>query len=195
MLRRGLLVGGLRLSLTLTGTGALNALPAAAQDTSADESDQVLTVEERVDAWEAERRQRYERFLAAFTENLGIDDPVEVETAFKEALKEMVDEELTAGDISANAAAELQERIDAASGPILFGGLGGGRDRPMMILDHHEHPGLPGPLGRHRGLDRIMIEMPPGASGEVELAPPDAEPSTVVDSLPADDGAEATPAN
>ena len=193
MLRRGLLVGGLGLSLTLTGAGALNALPAAAQDTSAGETDKVLTVEERVAAWEEERLQRYERFLAAFAENLGIDDTSQVETAYKEALKQLVEDELAAGDISANAAAELKERIDAASGPILFGGFGGGRDRRVAIFERDGMPGRGDFLGPRGGHGPIIIEMPRGAGGAVELAPADDPEVGEVDSLPADDGTEGTP--
>lgn len=188
MLRRGLLIGGLGLSLTLTGASALGALPVAAQESSTGDSNSEMTVDERVAAWEEERLQRYERFLAAFAENLGIDDPAQVETALRETLKQMVDDELAAGDISVNAAAELKERIDQASGPILFGGLGGGRDRNLGIGDHRGRRGRPGLRRPGSEPDRIIVEVPEGTGGDVELAPADD-----VDSLPADDEPEATP--
>jgi hypothetical protein len=188
MLRRGLLIGGLGLSLTMVSAAVL---PTAAQESSAGGSGTELTIEERVAAWEEERQQRYDDFLAAFAANLGIDDPAQVETAFKETLKQMIDEELAAGNIAANHAAELKQRIDEADGPILFHGFGGGRDG---MLGRHDRMIGRGPGGRFHRPGRIFGEKPGGAGGTIEQTPSD-EGADEVESLPATDEAESTPTN
>jgi hypothetical protein len=181
MLQRGLVVGGLGLSLTLAGAGVLSQVPAFAQETS---TKTTVTVERAADraAWEAERQERYENFLAKFAANLGISDPEQIETGFRDTLKEMIDEELAAGDIAANDAAELKARIDEADGPLFFGGLGGGRGDRMI--------GIVGP-GGHRMRGGHGDRLPAGIGGDVETAP--ADDSTEVDLLPATEEAVATP--
>ena len=192
MLRRGLLIGGLGMSLTLAGAGVLQALPAAAQESSTGGADTEVTVEERVAAWEEERQQRYDDFLARFAANLGIDDPAQVETAYKDTLKQMIDAELEAGNIAANAATELKQRIDEADGPVLFGGIGGHEGR-MVRFERRDGKGRRGDGGFHRP-GRIFGEMPGGPGGVIELAP-DEDAAGDVDSLPATDEAESTPTN
>ncbi|HEX3303708.1 MAG TPA: hypothetical protein VHR64_12560 [Thermomicrobiales bacterium] len=85
----------------------------------------------------------YQDFVDGLAANLGISDPATVDAAIKTTLKQQVDAELAAGNISANDATALKERIDAADfGPFLFGvgqhdghGIGGpGRGG-------HDHPG------------------------------------------------------
>jgi hypothetical protein len=81
----------------------------------------------------------YDAFVAALAANLGISDPATVDAAIKTTLKQQVDDRLAAGEISANEATALKERIDAGDfGPFLFG-IGGHKD------------GIGGPRGGQRG--------------------------------------------
>ena len=78
----------------------------------------------------------YQDFVDALAANLGIGDPATVDAAIKTTLKQQVDDRLAAGEISANQATALKERIDAGDfGPFLFGhgrGIGGpGRGGPQ----------------------------------------------------------------
>ena len=175
MRRRGLLIGGLGLSVA--GAMALAGMPALAQESASDSAGAAQTRDERIAAWEEAQQQRYEDFLAKFAENLGVDDPAQVETALKETLKQMIDEELAAGTISANAAAEMKERIDAAEGPALFGGFGGHRGRGGRISGRQDGPHMFEP--RDDGSERAPVD---DGSGEDEA-------------LPATDGAASTPTN
>ena len=70
----------------------------------------------------------YDEFVAALAANLGISDPATVDTAIKETLKQKVDEQLAAGEISANEAAARKERIDAGEFGGFFFGQGDHRD-------------------------------------------------------------------
>jgi hypothetical protein len=63
----------------------------------------------------------YDEFVADLAANLGISDPATLDTAIKETLKQQVDEQLAAGEISANEATARKERIDAGE----FGGFFG----------------------------------------------------------------------
>jgi hypothetical protein len=64
----------------------------------------------------------YDEFVAGLAANLGISDPATVDTAIKETLKQRVDEQLAAGEISANEATARKERIDAGEfGRFFFG--------------------------------------------------------------------------
>lgn len=190
MLRRGLLVGGLGLSLTLTGAGLVNQAPAFAQESStstpADSTTTATATDSRAAAraeWEAERLAQYENFLAKFAANLGLSDPALVETAYKDTLKELIDEQLAAGDIAANDAAELKTRIDEADGPLFFGG--GRGDRMIGIGGGPGGHDMRGGRGGGRGDNR-----PPGVGGATE---DEADDDSGVESLPATEEAESTP--
>jgi hypothetical protein len=81
----------------------------------------------------------YDAFVVALAANLGISDPATVDAAIKATLKQQVDDRLAAGEISANEATALKERIDAGKfGSFLFG-IGGHKD------------GIGGPRGGQRG--------------------------------------------
>ena len=63
----------------------------------------------------------YDGFVAlVLAANLGISDPATVDTAVKETLKQRVDEQLAAGEISANEATARKERIDGEALRILL---------------------------------------------------------------------------
>ena len=61
----------------------------------------------------------YDEFVAGLAANLGISDSTTADTAIKETLKQKVDEQLAASEISANEATARKERIDASE----FGGF------------------------------------------------------------------------
>jgi hypothetical protein len=110
-------------ALALIGTGAVVSDGVFAQE-STPEAESTPAVGS---AGETETS-AYDEFVAALAANLGISDPATVDTAIKETLKQKVDEQLAAGEISANEATARKERIDAGE----FGGffLGrGGHDR------------------------------------------------------------------
>lgn len=70
----------------------------------------------------------YQDFVGKLAANLGISDPTKVDAAIKTALKQMVDEQLTAGHISADQANAAKQAIDNGQ----FGGdlLGLGQSGP-----------------------------------------------------------------
>lgn len=196
MLRRGLLISGLGFSLTVAGAGIAGQGPVLAQDaTNPVPSSQTTQAsrEERRAEWEAERTAQYENFLATFAENLGISDPAQVETAFKDTLKDLIDEQVEAGDLAVNAAEEMKSRIDEAEMQDLFGfggfGAVGHGDR-LIGFDRHHH----GDRGPGRSERRVKI-WPDAPYGELEFG--ETMPGDAIeiegDSMPDDDEPESTP--
>lgn len=62
---------------------------------------------------QAEREADYAAFLEALAINLGVADGETVDAAIRTTLKQMIDQRLAAGEISADLAAELKAAIDA----------------------------------------------------------------------------------
>lgn len=81
----------------------------------------------------AARKAEYDAFVAKLATQLGIGDPTKVDAAIKAVLKQQVDDQFTAGNISQNQATAIKARIDAGDvGPLGFGhgmGMDGGRMR------------------------------------------------------------------
>ena len=75
------------------------------------------------------REAEYAAFLDALAVNLGVADGETVDAAIKTTLKQMVDERLAAGEISADLATELKAAIDSGNVPIGF-------HRPDLRGDH-----------------------------------------------------------
>jgi hypothetical protein len=67
----------------------------------------------------------YTNFVGKLTTNLGESDPTKVDTAIRDALKAMVDEQFDAGNISRNLADDLKTRIDSSNAPLAVAMLGG----------------------------------------------------------------------
>jgi hypothetical protein len=67
----------------------------------------------------------YQVFVAKLANNLGVTDPTKVDAAIRTTLKQMVNDQLAAGTISANKATELKKKIDAADQPGKLLGLDG----------------------------------------------------------------------
>ena len=63
----------------------------------------------------------YQDFLTALAKNLGVADAKTVDTAIRTSLKQLVDEQLSAGHISADLANALKTKIDSAEVPIRIG--------------------------------------------------------------------------
>lgn len=72
---------------------------------------------------DAEIGAAYQNFVGKLAANLGQTDTTAVDTAIRDALKAIVDEEFAAGDISQNLATELKDRIDTSPAPLRLGGL------------------------------------------------------------------------
>jgi hypothetical protein len=63
----------------------------------------------------------YEDFLTNLAKNLGVADAKTVDTAIRDSLKRLVDDQFNAGHISADLANALKSRIDSAEVPIRIG--------------------------------------------------------------------------
>ena len=121
MNRRELVVGGGASALTLAVAGlaahravdAQDATPSAGTGTPATAQD--------------DKQTRYQAFVAALAANLGIADAGTVDTAIRTTLKQQVDAEYAAGNISANDATALKDAIDASDAPLGGFGKHGGR--------------------------------------------------------------------
>src|SRR5262245_57457236 len=74
---------------------------------------------------QTESQSRYQEFVAGLATNLGVADAATVDSAIRTTLKQMVDSEFAAGNISANDATALKAAIDAAESPLRIGGFGG----------------------------------------------------------------------
>jgi hypothetical protein len=67
----------------------------------------------------------YQDFVGKLATNLGESDTAKVDTAIRDALKAMVDDQYTAGNISRNLADDLKSRIDSSDAPLAVAMLGG----------------------------------------------------------------------
>jgi hypothetical protein len=91
---------------------------------------------------------RYETFTSYLADQLG-SDAATVDTAIRDSLKQMVDDALAAGDISADQATARKARIDESTSPIRLGGgpggmMGGNRGgKPGGMGGDHANPDDP----------------------------------------------------
>jgi hypothetical protein len=90
----------------------------------------------------ANQTSAYDEFVAGLAANLGIADVTTVDIAIKETLKQIVDQKFANGEISANQATAMKERIDAGEIPF---GLGGFGPRGDGLRGHDGRGGLYGP--------------------------------------------------
>jgi hypothetical protein len=124
MNRRTFVAGGSASALALTMAGLAARRAVDAQDATPLPSTGTTTPETSED----EAQNTYQEFVAALAVNIGVPDGATVDAAVRTTLKQMVDAEFAAGNISANEATARKERIDAAESPLGVGGIGGGRD-------------------------------------------------------------------
>ena len=94
--------------------GSVFAQDTATPGAGTEETTDAGTVTDR----QAEREARYAAFLDALAVNLGVADGETVDAAIRTTMKQMIDEQLAAGEISANLAAELKAAIDSGDYPV-----------------------------------------------------------------------------
>jgi polyhydroxyalkanoate synthesis regulator phasin len=82
---------------------------------------------------------------------LGVD-PSELSAALKQALKNRIDEAVADGKLSEEQADALEERLDSAGAPLVFGGLGGPGFGEHLGLWHLGHLGDLDAAGSYLGL-------------------------------------------
>lgn len=82
------------------------------------------------------RVERYQAFIDDFAGHLGLSSDT-VEQALRDTMKDMVDEGVAAGDLTADEAAAIKQQIDTAETLPMFGGHG-------PESDAHGGPGGPG---------------------------------------------------
>lgn len=79
---------------------------------------------------ETNAQKRYTDFVDKLAANLGNLEPAKVDAAIRTSLKQMVDDAYKAGNISANEATAIKNRIDASTFPADLGPLFRGRRGP-----------------------------------------------------------------
>jgi hypothetical protein len=121
MNRRRFVVGGSASAVALTMAGLAAQRAVNAQDATPVPSTGTATPGNTQDG----ARSRYQEFVASLATNLGVADADTVDSAIRTTLKQMVDAEFAAGNISANDATALKAAIDAAESPLRIGGFGG----------------------------------------------------------------------
>lgn len=79
------------------------------------------------------RDAEYAAFLDTLAANLGLADGATIDAALRTTMKQLIDERLAAGEISADLATELRAAIDGGDYPVRIHGPGvGGFGGPMM---------------------------------------------------------------
>lgn len=127
-------VGALAGALFLTGVGSPTLSGAFAQDATPAAPSAATGGTSATDAAQDPRLQalteRYDAFLGKMAAELGATNE-EVDAAIRASLKGMIDDAVAAGDLAANDATAIKQRIDAAEIPVLgIAGQGmGGHDR------------------------------------------------------------------
>jgi hypothetical protein len=176
MNRRKLVVGGGASALTLAVAGLAAQRSVDAQDaTQGSGTATPSTGTGGPDTTQNDDQTQYQDFVAALAANLGIAGASGVDAAIRTTLKQLVDEEFAAGNISADEATARKEHIDSSDSPLGRGGFG-------------RHGGGPGGRdGKHRGRDDgdgdgdgDGGDDKPGGTGETETTPAaGATPTTV----------------
>ena len=125
--RRSVIAGiaglGIASGMGISRTLAQESTPEATDEEGTDQGTSDDISAER----EAEIGAAYQNFVGKLAANLGETDTAAVDTAIRDALKAIVDEEFAAGNISQNLTTELKDRIDASPAPLRLGRLGGMR--------------------------------------------------------------------
>jgi len=115
--RRNILAGMAGLGVV----ASLGATRAFAQGNASNGTNQT----DRTAVREAHMAAAYQNFLGKLAANLGESDTSVVDTAIRDALKAMVEEQFEAGEISRNLADEIKGQIDSGVAPFGFGVMGG----------------------------------------------------------------------
>jgi hypothetical protein len=106
-------------------------------------------------AFEAERAQAYDDFVAALAEELGKED-AEVDAAIRAALIQAIDDQLAAGEIDEERAAAAKAVIEVSDAPLMagFGGRGHGSFKGRGGFEGREGRGHRGHGDRGHGATR-----------------------------------------
>jgi hypothetical protein len=120
--RRNVIAGIAGLGIA-AGIGASQVLAQDATPTPSDETGGTTSGEQPDKA--AEIGAAYQNFVGKLATNLGESDTAKVDTAIRDALKAMVDEQYNDGKISRNLADDLKSRIDSSDAPLAVAMLGG----------------------------------------------------------------------
>ena len=121
------LVGRRTLMAGMAAIGAVGVL-GGGRALAQDDSDDVPFVDEEL---APEIGEAYQNFVAKLAANLGESDVSTVDTAIRDALAAMVEEQFAAGTISRNLADELIERIQTGDAPLAVAMLAGMRGPRM----------------------------------------------------------------
>jgi hypothetical protein len=129
MRRRNVIAGIAGFGIAAAGIGATqvaaqDATPSATEEPGAGTGTNQTTREAQIGA-------AYQDFVGKLTTNLGESDTTKVDTAIRDALKAMVDEQFSAGTISANLRDDLKSRIDSSDAPLGVAMLAGVRMHRM----------------------------------------------------------------
>ena len=105
-----------------------------AQDATPTPSDETggTTGDEQPDK-AAEIGAAYQNFVGKLATNLGESDSAKVDTAIRDALKAMVDEQYNDGNISRNLADDLKSRIDSSDAPLAVAMIAG---KGILRIEH-----------------------------------------------------------
>ncbi len=109
---------------------------AAAQTTATPETGTGSSDSTDTTSLETKKAEQYQTFLTKLGAELSISDTATIDTGIRNALKSMVDDQVTAGDLATNDATEIKADIDASVSPLKFGvggrGKGGMRHGGML---------------------------------------------------------------
>ena len=98
----------------------------------------------------------YQNFVGKLATNLGESDSAKVDTAIRDALKAMVDEQYNDGNISRNLADDLKSRIDLSEAPLAVAMIAG---RGILRIEHRRDRRHGGPDDDQPG-DEDTTEQP-----------------------------------
>lgn len=121
----------------------------------------------------------YDEFVAGLAANLGTDTGT-VEAAITQTLTDLVEANLAAGEISADEAADLTERITAGDVPLRLGWHGGGHSRGGPGgPGGFDGDGRGGPRGDRDGADEQDDSLDGVGGGTTDEADPAGTPVSV----------------
>ena len=143
-----------RIDCIAAGIGASQVLAQDATPTPSDETGG--TTDQQPDKM-AEIGAAYQNFVRKLASNLGESDSAKVDTAIRDALKAMVDEQYTDGNISRNLADDLKSRIDSSEAPLAVAMLAG---RGILRIEHRRDRRHGGPNDGQPGDDDTTTEQP-----------------------------------
>jgi len=151
--RRNVIAGIAGLGIA-AGIGASQVL---AQDATPTPSDETGGTTDQQPDKAAEIGAAYQNFVGKLATNLGESDSAKVDTAIRDALKAMVDEQYNDGNISRNLADDLKSRIDSSDAPLAVAMIAG---RGILRIEHRRDRRHGGQGDGQPGDDDTTTEQP-----------------------------------